>query len=452
MLLIDRMAQNLLGPAYAEYYILFNLAVILNIVLDIGIQNFSNTAVASDNQFFKLNFKNIVIAKSILSIIYLIAVFGVGRLSGDAGLLLLIVASNQILTSFVLYFRTNINGLHYYALDSLLSVSDKFFGILFCIGLYYAFVIDIKWFAAAQLIATGISFLIALSLNLKYFFKIKVTGTMQAINLLGLFKKSLPFALLFALMGLYTRADVLMMKWLLEDALYHCGIYAQSFRLLDASAMFAMLFSGLLLPMYAKLLSTKDDVRPLTNLAATVLLLVSITVATASALFSEDILDRLYRFKDIEQLRQSSEVFTNIMLAFIPMSLTFVFSTLLTAGRDLKFLNVFAISALACNVILNLILIPRYGSYGASISSLTTQSLFALLCIARCFNLHAFKLRFNEIFKFTAFIIALIGGYFLVKSIDEILLTLAIYGVLAVFLAFGLKILNHRQLLLIFKR
>lgn len=452
LLVIDRKAQILLGPAYAQYYIVFNLAVVLNILLDIGIQSFSNTGVAADKQFFKVNFKQIVLAKLFLSLLYFAAVMGVGLNSGMGAKLLLIIAINQILTSFVLYFRTNINGLHFYTIDSILSVSDKFFGILFCIALFYSDMIDVFWFAYAQLSATIISFLIALALNIKYYRQIEKSDNLATFSFKGLLIKSLPFALLFALMGFYTRMDVLMMNWLLPDAVFHCGIYAQSFRFLDAAAMFAMLFSGLLLPMYARLLSSNEDVRPLSNLASTVLALVSITVASTAVFFGEDLLYYMYKINDVEQLRLSASVFGNIMLAFIPMSLIFVFSTLLTAKRDLLYLNIFAAAALICNLVLNLILIPKYQSFGASISSLSTQSLFALLCIGRCFYLFKFKLTMKESLKFAVFIGALTGLSFMVKSLPSLELVLLSFGAGAVLIAFAVKIIDWRQLLITFKR
>ncbi len=451
LLLIDRMAQNLLGSAYAEYYIIFNLAVVINIILDIGIQNFSNTGVAANEQFFKVNFKQIVLAKCLLSVLYFLVILGLGSASGLESKLILIISLNQILVSFVLYFRTNINGLHHYELDSILSVSDKFFGIVFCVALYWADKINIYAFALAQLAATGLSFVITGFLNLNYWSRIQTNHAVQAFKLSELFKKSMPFALLFALMGFYTRADVMMMKWLLPDALFHCGIYAQSFRLLDAAAMFAMLFSGLLLPMFTRQIHSQQDVRPLTNLAASMLLIVSLTVASAAFFFSEDIMAALYKYADIEHLRLSSRVFSNILMAFIPMSLTFVFSTLLTAKRDLFYLNLFALSALICNVVLNLLLIPNYSSYGASISSLITQSVFAFLCVWRCFKLFNFKLSIKDVLKYAGFTLILTGVYVSIKGINQVWLALAIYAFAALVLVFALKLFDIRQILNTFK-
>lgn len=451
-MVIDRKAQMLLGSAYSEYYIVFNLAVVLNIILDIGIQSFNNTGVAADQQFFKVNFKQIVFAKLILALIYLMAVAGVGLQSGMGFQLLAIIAVNQILTSFVLLFRSNINGLHHYTLDSLLSVSDKFFGILFCIALFFANKINVYWFANAQLIATFISFFIALFFNVKYLKRISNTGTLKAFNFKSLFLKSLPYALLFALMGFYTRMDVLMMNWLLPDAVYHCGIYAQSFRFLDAAAMFAMLFSGLLLPMFARLISNNEDVRPLTSMAATLLSIISLTVAAAAIAFGEDLLYVMYAINDPVMLSWSANVFGNIMSAFVPMSLIFVFSTLLTAKRDLKYLNMFAFAALSCNLILNLILIPDYQSKGASISSLCTQSLFAVLCISRCFYLFKFKGTFKDGFKYLLFITSLATLSFLLKGMDNVLLALLLFGAGSLIITFLTKIIDLRQLLITFRR
>src|SRR5690606_37826325 len=115
------------------------------------------------------------------------------------------------------------------------------------------------------------------------------------------------------------------------------------------------------------------------------LLPLGLTTALFAFFFSEDLLYQLYDVyrngsRDIEQLRYSGKVFSFILTTFLPMSMIFVFSTLLTAKADLKMLNIFALITLIANLLLNFILIPLHGSLGASISALITQSIFALLC------------------------------------------------------------------------
>ena len=455
LLLIDREAQNLLGQTYGEYYLVLNLTLIANIVLDLGIQNFNNTSVAADSNFFKNNFKAIFFLKGILSSLYFLVVIGLALQSSipmPKDLLIVLIA-NQIVTSFVLYLRSNINGLHLYTVDSLLSVSDKFFAILLCVVFYLSNQISIFHFVLAQLIASCVTFSIALAINIRRWNKILVVKqTEKSENLKSLLRKSLPYALLFTLMNFYTRIDVTMMNAMLTDAAFHAGIYAQSFRLLDASAMFAMLFAGLLLPMFAKMIQERSDLRPLLNLSATILLIISITVSLASYLFGEEILNLLYNFKNEESLEISSMVFKNIMLAFIPMSLIFVFSTLLTAKKDIWYMNGFALAAFVINISINYLLIPKYQSFGASIGSLITQTAFALFCMWRCLVLFSFKLPYLQIGKFTALILILFGVHFFVKSLNNIYLVLIIFGSASVLFSVLLKLFDIDKLMGFFKK
>jgi O-antigen/teichoic acid export membrane protein len=449
LLLIDRTAQNLLGEQYGQYYIVLNLALILNIVLDLGIQNFNQTHVASDPQFFKQKFKSILLLKGVLSSIYIVLVTLVG-LGSDLNMTwLFLILLNQVLLTFVLYFRSNINGLHHYALDAFLSVSDKFFGILMCLIAYACNWISIEAFILIQLLATLITLILTWVINQKYYRQLPVVESLSvAWNLKGiwpLLKLSLPFALLFTLMNMYTRLDVAMMNLLLPNANYHSGIYAQSFRLLDATAMFAMLFAGLLLPMFSKLIQDKADPKPLTHLASTILLVISISIGLASYLYAYRIVDLLYDFKSIDQAIESSAVFQNILMSFIPMSVTFVFSTLLTAQKDLYHLNVFAGIALVLNVILNACFIPIWQSWGASLSTLITQSVFALLCYWRCKQLFGFKIQTTEGLKFAVFVVILIGFFVVLKGIGSTVISLLLFGISAVLLCLALKIIHPQQ-------
>ena len=449
LLLIDRAAQNLLGVQYGQYYIVLNLALIFNIVLDLGIQNFNQTHVASDPHFFKEKFISIIILKGILSSVYIILVALIGLGSGLNMSWLFLILINQVLLTFVLYFRSNINGLHHYAIDACLSVSDKFFGILLCLIAYACDCISIQYFILIQLVATAITLIIAWGINQHYYRQFPAEASSNVKwNLKGvwpLLKLSLPFALLFTLMNMYTRIDVAMMNLLLPDANYHSGIYAQSFRLLDATAMFAMLFAGLLLPMFSKLIQEQVDLKPLTHLASTILLVISISIGITSYLYAYRIIDLMYDFKSIDQAIESSEVFKNILLSFIPMSVTFVFSTLLTAQKDLYHLNVFASIALVLNVILNACFIPIWQSWGASVATLSTQSVFAILCYWRCKQLFGFKIQTSESFKFIAFVVIMIGLFVLIKGIESTILSISLFGISAILVCLGLKIIHPQQ-------
>jgi O-antigen/teichoic acid export membrane protein len=68
------------------------------------------------------------------------------------------------------------------------------------------------------------------------------------------------------------------------------------------------------------------------------------------------------------------EVFALLMLSFIPLSLNYVFGTLLTAGGRMQLMNLLAVVGLGINLALNFWLIPLLGAKGAAIATLATQS------------------------------------------------------------------------------
>ncbi len=449
LLIIDRLAQNSLGSAYGEYFIILNLTLLLNIVLDLGIQNYNNTKVAGNALFFRDNFKSILLAKFTLSLAYFAIIMLIGIQREMNTNLLFIIGLNQIITSFILYLRSNISGLQKFTIDSLLSISDKSFAIIFCIIFFYLKKIDIWYFAIGQLAGSVVTLLIAAVLNLNYYQKIQSTAYQGGLNLLAVLKKSIPYALLFALMGFYTRADVMMMDWILpkNQAIFHSSIYAQSFRLLDAACMFAMLFSGLLLPMFSRLIAENNDIKPLTELSVKLLMVVSIPVALGAQFYGEKIMYALYHFNDIEELILSGNVFSNIMFCFVPMCLIYTFGTLLTAKGDIKSMNIFAVIALTVNIGLNSILIPKYQSYGASFSSLITQTIFAGLCTVRCFYLFKFKINVKTIGQFALLIVCLFGLFFLVKGLHNLWFSLGLFATGTLVLTLALQIFDIKNML-----
>ena len=150
--------QNQVGEEiYGFYFSLFNFAFILNILLDLGINNFNNRAIARDHHLLQDHLAAIIPLKLFLSLIYAGIVLIAGKLVGyspEQFKMLWILVGNQFLASFILYFRTNISGLQFYRTDSLLSVMDRSLMILFTglllWGNFTSEPFKIEWFVYAQ--------------------------------------------------------------------------------------------------------------------------------------------------------------------------------------------------------------------------------------------------------------------------------------------------------------
>jgi O-antigen/teichoic acid export membrane protein len=87
-------------------------------------------------------------------------------------------------------------------------------------------------------------------------------------------------------------------------------------------------------------------------------------------------------------------VFALLVWGIVPISMTYVFGTLLTAAGKLRQLNLLAAITLVVNITVNLVLIPRWGAVGSAWAAVTAQTFMAVTQIyvaLRLLNLHPAK-------------------------------------------------------------
>jgi O-antigen/teichoic acid export membrane protein len=371
--------QNRVGEAmYGFYFSLFNFAFILNMLLDVGINNYNNRAIARDHSLLKGHLAAIIPLKLSLFVVYAGVVLVSGKILGytrDQFHMLWILVLNQFLASFILYFRTNISGLQLYRTDSLLSVMDRSLMILFTGLLLWGNItnkpFDIRWFVLAQtasytltLITTATIVRIKSGSFFRYF---SLSGSLRIL------RSSYPFALLILLMALFFRVDSVMLERLLDDGREQAGIYAQSFRIFEAATQFSFLFAMLLLPMFSRLIQMKKNVNELVRTALPLLMVTGLSAAIVAYFYKFNIIDLLYR----AHTPYSSEILGILMIGFLFVSASYLYGTLLTANHNLRELNMAAAVTVLLNIGLNLILIPRYQALGAAVSSLISQGFYA---------------------------------------------------------------------------
>ncbi|NJK96169.1 MAG: hypothetical protein HC905_15775 [Bacteroidales bacterium] len=172
----------------------------------------------------------------------------------------------------------------------------------------------------------------------------------------------------------------------MPDGAFKAGIYAQSFRIFDAITMISVLFASLLLPMFSKQLSKNENIRPLTQLAFSFLFTGTVSLAIILTAFSHEILNYLY----VESHTESARVFTILSICAVPVSLTYIFGSLMTAGGKLLQLNIVAGVTLIINLSLNLTLIPAWGITGAAVATITAQLFAATAQIIFCIRYYKF--------------------------------------------------------------
>ena len=314
--------QNQVGEEiYGFYFSLFNFAFILNMLLDVGINNFNNRAIAREPGVLKENLSAILPLKLFLAVIYAAVILVAGKLIGyspEQFKLLWVLVLNQFLASFILYFRTNISGLQYYRTDSLLSVMDRSLMILFTGLLLWGNISSepfrIEWFVYAQTASYSLTLLTSAAIvryrSGSFFKKFSISASLKILKL------SYPFALLILLMSLFNRVDSVMLERLLENGKEQAGIYAQSFRIFDAASQFSLLFAMLLFPMFSKMIRMKEKVNDLVRMALPLLLVAGLSGAISCNYYRGDIIGLLYH----NVAPESSRIFGLLMIGFLFVS------------------------------------------------------------------------------------------------------------------------------------
>lgn len=409
---IDAEIQNRVGAEdYGMYFSLLGFTFLFTIFLDVGIVNFTTRTISQQPFLIQKYFSKVFSLRIFLALIYGVLVLIIGGIIGynqSEIYLLLWLIFNQILAGFTLYFRSNLTGLLLFKYDSIVSVLDRFLLIIICSILLWGGVttepFQIYWFVYAQTFAYGVSAITALIFLLSNQ-KLKKLNWDKLFSM-AILRQSAPYALLILLMTFYYRADSVMLERMLEDGKTQAGIYANGFRFFEAANNIAFLFATLLLPLFSNLLKNKKPVASLVKIASSILIPGAILVAITCFLFSQQLIDARY----INSTFQSGQVFGILMICFVFISTTYIFGTLLTANGNLKTLNKIAFGGVVLNIILNLILIPKYQAYGAAIASLITQGLTTIAQVWLCksyFNLKMNSSLITRGFIFTAICLAL---------------------------------------------
>lgn len=415
---IDRTVQNVVGAeAYGFYFSLFSFSLLLNMILDIGITNFNSRNIARNQHLLSKYLSNIVSFKFLLAIIYfavsIVTAWVLGYNPAQVKMLFFLIF-NQFIASFILYFRSNLSGLHLFKTDSILSVLDRFLMILICGILLWGGLTSspfrIEWFVYAQTAAYLLTAIVSFMINLTKadFFKPRF----DLHNFLDILKQSYPFAILSLFMVFYYRVDGVMLERLLPDGKFQVGLYAQGYRILDAAAMVGFLFAGLLLPIFSRMIKQKENVESLTQISFLLLIVPTAIVSFSCIFYKSEIMDLLYK----SHVDASADILAILMVGYAGISTSYIFGTLLTANGNLKEMNRLAGTSVLVNVVLNFVLIPKYFALGSAIASMITQLVTALVHVLMVYRKLAFSFNGRLIVRLLIFFAVLIPLGLLIKN------------------------------------
>jgi O-antigen/teichoic acid export membrane protein len=412
---IDMAVQNIVGQQYGIYFAFFNFSLIISIVFDLGVNNYSTRLSAQNLPEAKKLFSTILGLRLLIMLVYLA---GIGLLKVFVTLswteyrLILFLGLNQFLIANISFFRSYFAGLQRFRLDAFLSILDRLLLILSMGYIIYVYpdgfkLIDIETYSMFQFGCYAMSFLFAGGLA---WYLLKPQLEWPRLNaILPIVKKSFPFALLIVLMTFYTRIDALLvLHFSVNNGTQEAAYYAQAYRLIDALYMFAMVFAGLLFPMFAKMLKENPQaIGALVSQASKLLLGSSLAFIVFSLLRGGLLLDEIYSATSVD----SGGILFLLSIAFFGMASNLIYGSLLTANGSLKVLNTISFVGLLVNISLNLILIPKVLNGGAVIAAgvaALTQILVALAQAIYCKRLFDLPIVARHFYRYPLLIFTLV--------------------------------------------
>ncbi len=378
---LERAVHDRLGNTSFELYLsLFSIAVIFQIINDLGIQSYTAKKVSADGGQIKDLFTNLLAFKLVLGLVYFsiltLAAFFIGY-EFTAWKLLVGLGFVQFLSGGLQFLRANLAGLGYYKTDSLLSAVDRsLLIIILSVFLFSSWLteFDLGWFIRAQIISMSGSVVIGFLLLRPHLGRLNYQINLSLFR--DQIKESLPYALAVLMMAFYSRLDQVMLERMLKGS-GEGGVYGMSYRLLDVLNMVGFLFAGLLLPMFSRMHAQGNPVKGLLQLSGKILLGISITLAVTVSLVAFPLLDLMYPSLNVTEAQAA--VTPYLMGSLVMMSGGYIFGTYLVASDRLKQLNRVFLISLMLNVSLNLMWIPERGALGAAQATLITQSLVFLV-------------------------------------------------------------------------
>ncbi len=445
---VERNIQLTLGyEQYGIYAGLMAFSFLMVTLLDMGINTYAASTVAKSPALLKTEFFPLTLFKLFTALVYIGLTYTLATVFNYESWrieLLLWIGLNQVLSYFFTFFRSLIGGLQLYRTDSLLSVADRSMMVLLCGFLLWGNYTSVTLynFIGAQTIAYLIAILsggIVLVPHLK-----GIQFSLYTVQIKAVIKKTMPYALLSLVMTLYTRLDAVLIKQLLVDGDIQNGIYASSYRLLDACNMMVAMVSMLLLPMFSKMIAEKQKLEHLVELASAVMIIPAAVIAIAAFFYKEALMKSMFPASTTE----ANRVFGWIILSFIPMAMMYIYGTLLTANANLKTLILLAGIGLLMNMLLNFILIPPYKALGAAIATLTTQAFIGLSNWLTAKK--ALKLQFSAYFAnrfFVTLLFILVCSYCTSLLVSSWLWGFILIGTLTMVVTFATQLLSIPSLM-----
>ena len=373
--LLENQVQNRLGHAtFGLIAACSSLAVVVAVVADLGLTQFTVRRLAFESAFASSQFPTLLPLRGLLTLASGGALLAVGWAVGYRGAQLGVLAGvggALLLTQYGQFLRAPVQARQHFNTDALLSVLEKLLALGLVLGLLFGSQLGLRTYVGARLAAAAFTAVLFMGLLRRLFGPLphRWPRRRAAGELL---RGSLPFAFIALLYGINERVDMVLLERLASAR--EAGYYAGAYRWLDA----AMMYAWTVLPLFfAKFSYAADRPRELRQLlwfgqrvvAVPMLLLVAFGLFRGEVLF--------WQFSDSTgpEVVRMVLCLKILLLNMLVHAFFAIYSTVLTATHHQRAVSWLVAVSIVLNIALNLWLLPHYGAVAAAGNTLASALL-----------------------------------------------------------------------------
>lgn len=188
-----------------------------------------------------------------------------------------------------------------------------------------------------------------------------------------LIKAGLPFALTGLFYTIYFSIDIVMITHF--STTYATGLYNSAYKLINVLTLFYSIYTAVVFPVMSKLFKNEKDLLQLSfTKSIKYLLLVTVPIAIFTFFYGYDII-AIYGAEFIEAGGVIKILIWTVCFLFVNGACSMILNA---SHEEYSVTKIYSIAAVF-NVALNLILIPKYSVYGASVATVLSEILILIL-------------------------------------------------------------------------
>ena len=407
LLVMILIARYLGSEGFGKFSFIFAFVGIVMTLASLGGENFVVIReVARNKENAKIYFGNALTLKScllILTIICSIIIINIIEPSPEIRLSVYIVSLGMAFLFLSHLYWALLQAYETMQFEALMKIVERSLLLILTLFIY------IKKGSIIQLVSmfTIVYFISFLMAFLFVTFKIKYFPFGSNTNVIKkIIKNGIPFAFTSILMVFYFRIDTLMLSLLRTYS--EVGWYNAAYKIMEGLSVLPMMIVLGTFPAMSRLyIENKEYLKLLYKRAFKYLVMIALPIAIGATLLSNKIIYFIYK----EEFFNSSLILKILVWAEIFIFLNYLMGYLLNSINKQKWFMYSTGACVILNIILNIILIPKFGYLGAGAATVATQ--FAnFIILYRLTSKESYKLNLSKlIYK------PIIGTSFMVISI-----------------------------------